>query len=121
MLSAEKRHLTEVVIGTRQQKHFKIPYKYRKLVEEFLNAIKIEEDSVSADEALKPYFDETSKRASLLRGGRLQLGLTQTQFAKKLGTSQSALAEMELAKRSIGIKLAKKIGNLLDLDYRSFL
>ena len=86
-----------------------------------MNAIKIEEDSVSADEALKPYFDETSKRASLLRGGRLQFGLTQTQLAKKLGTSQSVLAEMELAKRPIGIKMAKKIGSLLDLDYRSFL
>jgi len=42
----------------------------------------------------------------------LQLGLTQTQLARKLGTSQSAVAEMELAKRPVGIKMAKKLEKL---------
>ena len=81
----------------------------------------IENDSIPANEALKPYFDETSKAATLIRGGRLQMGLTQTQPAKKLGTSQSAVAEMELAKRPIGIKMAKNLEELFDLEYHSFI
>ena len=118
---AEKTRLTEVTIGKHQKKRFLIQYKHKKVIEEFLNAIQVETESEPADEVLAPHFDETSKAASLMRGGRLQTGLTQSGLAKKLGTSQSAVADMELAKRPIGIKTAKKLGELFDLDYHSLL
>lgn len=47
--------------------------------------------------------------------------LTQTALAKKLGTTQSAIAEMEKGHRKIGIKMAKRIAQFFDTDYKEFI
>ncbi len=54
-------------------------------------------------------------------GGRTKEGLTQQELAKRLGISRSNLSAMENGKRTIGTKMAKRLGEALQLDYRLFL
>lgn len=56
-----------------------------------------------------------------LRGGRTKENLTQTTLSKLTGISQRHLSEMENGKRPIGKETAKKLAEVLKVDYRVFL
>ncbi len=47
--------------------------------------------------------------------------LTQAQLAKKSGISQTNLSAMENGRRPIGLNVAKKLGAILNCDYKKFL
>lgn len=81
---------------------------------------RIDKETVSIEEALGDFYKDTGKAAMLLRGFRKRDGLTQIQLAKKIGTTQSAIAEMENGQRKIGLKMAKKIGAFFETDYKKF-
>jgi ribosome-binding protein aMBF1 (putative translation factor) len=59
--------------------------------------------------------------AYAVQSGRKTAGLGQMEFAKRLGIAQPHLSAIENGKRAVGKKLAKKLGKLLNLDYRVFL
>jgi len=56
-----------------------------------------------------------------LRGARKKEGLTQEELAQLLGISQNHISEMENGKRTIGKAMAKRLSNILKIDYRVFL
>jgi ribosome-binding protein aMBF1 (putative translation factor) len=62
-----------------------------------------------------------NESGAALRGARYKEGLTQIQLAKLTGIPQRHITEMENGKRPIGKKNAKKIAEILKVDYRIFL
>jgi hypothetical protein len=56
-----------------------------------------------------------------LRGARHREGLTQVELSHLSGIPQRHLSEMENGKRVIGKNRARKLAELLDVDYRIFL
>lgn len=65
--------------------------------------------------------DPSLRTASILRGARYKEGMSQIELADKLGIAQSDLSKMENGKRTIGKNLAKRIADILHVDYRIFL
>jgi plasmid maintenance system antidote protein VapI len=123
MSAVAKKRLTEIVVGQKNPKVFRVPADKAKglivLLSDYL--VDDDEETVSIDEAFQHLYDETSKAAALLRGFRLRDDITQVQLAKKLGTTQSVIAEMERAKRPITKKMAQRIADYFDTDYKDFL
>jgi len=59
--------------------------------------------------------DEYLKQiGALVRDARKQRGLTQTQLAEALGTSQSAVARIEQGKQNVSLEMLARIGTALD-------
>ncbi|MDR2668349.1 MAG: helix-turn-helix domain-containing protein [Desulfovibrio sp.] len=57
----------------------------------------------------------------MLHGLRGKVGLTQKEFAERLGISQHHVSEMENNKRKIGIEMAKRIAEEFKVPYKAFL
>jgi len=74
------------------------------------------EEWVSAEEV----FPDGSPPMAL-RGLRGREGLTQSEFAARIGVSQNVISEMESGKRPISRKMAKRLGEEFDLPYKVFL
>lgn len=78
-------------------------------------------DTIDWKTAAKEMFGDTPSPALNLRGLRNREGLTQEELGKAIGVEQSNISKMELGKRQIGIKIAKRIEDIFDIDYRLFL
>ncbi len=61
------------------------------------------------------------KYSVALRGARKKQGLTQKELAELSGIPQSHISNMENGKMEIGKERAKRLGKVLDVDYRIFL
>ena len=59
--------------------------------------------------------------AMALRGLRTREGLTQAQFAERLGISQTRVSEMEHGVRRISVDMAKRIAKTFHTSYKAFL
>ena len=57
----------------------------------------------------------------LLQAYRLREGLTLVQLAEKIGTKYPNLSAMENDRRTIGLAMAKKIGQVLNVDFKKFI
>lgn len=79
------------------------------------------EDLITIEDIEPKIKDPVLKTASILRGARYKEGLTQIELAKRLKITQSDLSKMEHGKRPIGKKLAQRIAETLQVDYRIFL
>ncbi len=79
-----------------------------------------ESDSVPWRQAF-PGLDETNEAGQCLAGARYREELTQRELSEKTGIPQRHISEMENGKRPIGKKTARKLGEILDVDYRVFL
>lgn len=79
------------------------------------------EDSINWRIASEEAFGGIPKTALNLRGLRNREGLTQQQFAHAIGVEQSNISKMERGIRQIGIKIAKRIGDVFNIDYHLFL
>ena len=132
MSAVAKMHHTDFIVGGEKTRLFRVPESAAHAVLHSLERyeIKIEntneneaddEDLVDADEIFLGLYAETSKAATLLRGYRGRDKVTQTDLAKKLGTSQSSVASMEHGRRPISKKMAKKLAEIFDTKYQSFL
>lgn len=79
------------------------------------------EDFIPADEVLSDLYSKTGKAGTVLRGLRVREGLTQEEFAQKIGCPQSWVSGWETGKRALGKKMAQKIAKVFKTDYRIFL
>ena len=68
-----------------------------------------------------PEYSEEQLIGKALAGVRYREGLTQIQLAEKIGVPQRHISEMETGKRPIGKAMAKRLAQVLDVDYRVFL
>lgn len=71
------------------------------------------------------FFSEMDKKyteaGALLRGTRHREGMSQIEFAKRIGVTQGDLSKMEKGSRSIGKSIAKRIEKEFGVNYRYFL
>ena len=56
-----------------------------------------------------------------LRGLRVKEGITQKEFATRLGIRQHHVSEMEKGTRTITLEMAKRIGETFNMSYKVFL
>ena len=56
---------------------------------------------------------------SLIRGARQNRGMTQTQLADLLSTSQSAIARIEQGSQNLSVEMLSRINEVLDADLLS--
>ena len=77
--------------------------------------------SVPWREALKKDLERHGETALVLRGARLKEGLSQVVLARKLGTTQGNISQMEKGLRPIGKKMAHRLSKILNINYRVFL
>lgn len=124
MSAVAKMHHTKIMIGERNPKKFAVPADKVKGLMMLLEDYRVrddDEDTLSIEEAFGNLYKGIGKPAMLLKGFRKRDELTQAELAKKLGTTQSAIAEMENGQRKIGLKMAKKIALFFDTDYKEFI
>jgi len=76
-------------------------------------------ETVSLEQAMPEML--TNRGGVCIRGGRTKEGLTQIELSELTGISQRHLSEMENGKRPIGKESAKKLAQVLNVDYRVFL
>lgn len=79
------------------------------------------DESMDWREAAKEAFGDTSNVALNLRGLRNREGITQAQLGQALGVEQSNISKMERGKRQVGVRIAKRIEEIFNIDYRLFL
>lgn len=86
-----------------------------------LNVEPNDDRPISVDDFIKECFGDLPQWAVALRGLRYREGLTQEALGNMLGTAQTNISKMEMGKRSIGKKMAKKLADLFHTDYHIFL
>ena len=82
---------------------------------------KPEEDIISNNEIFSNIDRERTTAGALLKGLRSRENLNQTEFAQKVGVSQANLSKMEHGRRPIGKKIAKRLEQLFEVNYKYFL
>ncbi len=80
-----------------------------------------ERDSIPADEFFAEFYEKYGKVGTTLRNFRAREHLTQKVLAEKLGITQGHVSEMEWGRRPVGKKMAHKLAELFNIDYRLFL
>lgn len=78
-------------------------------------------NSINWRTASNDTFGNLPGTALNLRGLRNREGLTQEQLGQAIGVEQSNVSKMERGKRLVGIKIAKRIEEVFNIDYRLFL
>jgi len=68
-----------------------------------------------------PGWSDAQLPGIALAGARTKEGLTQVQLARLTGIPQRHISEMEHGKRPIGKERAKKLAEVLKVDYHVFL
>lgn len=114
----------EISIGTKNRKRFLVPESkaigVMALLDEYSDD-NMKENSISSDELFNDIFKKHTKTGAILKGARLKENLTQVELAKKLGIEQPDLSKMENGTRAVGKVMAKRLGEVLNINYRVFL
>lgn len=76
--------------------------------------------NVSADDVFAELDKKYTKAGALLKGLRSREGLSQVEFAKKIGVTQANLSKMENGTRPIGMSVAKRIAKVFDINVNYF-
>jgi ribosome-binding protein aMBF1 (putative translation factor) len=79
-----------------------------------------ERETIPWREAFPP-IPEAERPGRMLRAARSKEALSQIQLAQLTGIPQRHISEMEHGKRSIGKERAKKLAEVLKIDYHVFL
>lgn len=80
-----------------------------------------EKESAHWKELAREAFGDIPGNAINLRGLRNREGLSQKELAEHLGTNQANISKMERGMREISVKMARKLSQVFDIDYRLFL
>jgi DNA-binding XRE family transcriptional regulator len=113
----------KIQVGGSRARLFLVPKDRAEGVVRLLQDFEVEADegAVPYREAVKDLIAKHSEAGLALRGARTKAGLTQVELAKKTDIPQTHLSAMETGKRTIGKKLARRLGQVLKIDYRVFL
>ncbi len=117
-----KKPLTEiqVKVGQKSFHYTNIPQSKLKPILTLLK--NYQDDSIPWRELAKDRIQTSGgEPAYMLKTSRKAVNMTQAQLAAQLNMPQGNLSQIESGKRAIGKSLAKKLGNVFDLDYRVFL
>jgi ribosome-binding protein aMBF1 (putative translation factor) len=119
----------EIVVGIpgKEELIYQIPNtadaksKLKKFFQNFIPQEDSQEESTPWRKLAKSEIEKYTEVGMALRGARYREGLSQKALAKLCDISQDNLSRMEHGKRTIGEKLAKKLGKVLGVDYRLFI
>lgn len=75
----------------------------------------------SSSHAPKKKVSRTSNPGLALRKARIREGLTQNELALRAGVSRFQISRMENQQRPIVERMAKRLAEVLDVDYQIFL
>lgn len=100
---------------------FEVPQSKMKPILKILQPYRVESEFVPAEEVFRRFGTGFGTPGSVWQGSRLKENLTQVQLAKKLGIAQNYLSDLETGRRKISVKMAEKLSNVLNIDYRVFL
>ncbi len=117
-----KKLRTETVVVF--EKRFEVPKATAKAILVLLNgATDTDEKLVLADESetIRKLDAKYTRPGACLQGARLKEGLSQVDLARRIGVPQTNISGMELGKRPIGKRMAKRLAAVLKMDYRVFL
>ena len=79
-------------------------------------------DSISWHDAFPEIKEGKEPEYSIaLRGARQKEDMTQAQLAEATGIPQGHISAMEIGKLTIGKRRAKRLSEVLNIDYRVFL
>ncbi len=70
---------------------------------------------------LFPEFENEPEYSVALRGARNKEGLTQPELSRLTGIPQGHISKMENGRMKIGKERAKRLADVLNMDYRVFL
>jgi len=94
-----------------------VPAKHLQKLEDFLEKYG-ESESIPWEELAKDQIAKYKKSGLALRGARYREGLSQKELSKRTGISQENISKMENGHRTIGEKVAKKLANILRIDFK---
>ena len=97
---------------------------HQKEIKDFLNKQHEEEDDdspVAWEVLAKERIEKYKKSGLVLRGMRYREGFSQKKLAKESGVSQNEISNIENGKRTVGKKIAEKLSDALNFDYRLLL
>lgn len=98
-----------------RRRHIKHPHK------SFTNTKIKDDEAIGWRDAAAGIFGNLPNNAINLHGLRNREGMTQAQLGELIGVDQSNISKMERGLREIGVKIAKKLGEHFNIDYRLFL
>ncbi|MGK5086584.1 helix-turn-helix transcriptional regulator [Bdellovibrionota bacterium FG-2] len=113
----------ELVVRDRSARVFRLPREKMRGLVSLIREHEVKQDDqlISADEVFKSLYEKYGKVGTVIRGARAKEGLTQTELAKKLGGTQADISQMETSKRPVGKKMAHRLAEIFETDYRIFL
>jgi ribosome-binding protein aMBF1 (putative translation factor) len=128
-ISSSKKTVLVLIQNEKQEHRFKIPLAK---VSNWIRTLKDEgvliresandrKRALSASEVFQDLDSKYTKPGVALRGARGKEGMSQSELAKRLGIPQGNLSKMENGKRPIGKAMAKRLSEVLNIDYRVFL
>jgi ribosome-binding protein aMBF1 (putative translation factor) len=85
------------------------------------SSYKRKEESIPWRDVFKKEIKTYGEGSLALRGSRNKEDLSQKELADAIGISQHHISEMENGKRPIGKAMAKRLSEVLKVDYRIFL
>lgn len=113
-----RKHPTENHDGSIRMHHAGVIYQFPiKVAEKY----RLSDQKIKAIDVFASVNKKYTKPGALLRGIRIREDLTQAEMAKKLKVTQSDISQIENGVRVIGRTIAKRIEELFDVSYRSFL
>lgn len=93
-----------------------------KVIEKYKVTARDSDDDVKTiNDAFGDLIEKYGEPGVLLKGLRHKEGLSQIEFAKIIGITQTNLSAMENERRAIGKEIAKRIMNRFGVDYRLLL
>lgn len=111
-----------IQIGDRKPRLFLVPKDQAEGIVRMLRDFEIDEKGAAPWRApVQDLIDKYTEPGVVLRGARGKEGLTQTELAEKMGIPASNISEMEHGKRPIGKNMAKRLAEVLKIDYKVFL
>lgn len=92
-----------------------------KVIEKYKVTDHDDDDVKTINDAFGDLIEKYGEPGMLLKGLRHKEGLSQIEFAKIIGITQTNLSAMENERRAIGKDIAKRIMDHFGVDYRLFL
>lgn len=97
---------------------YNINHTHMREVERLLKKYEAEDESVEWEVLAKERIEKYKKAGLVLRGMRYRENLSQKELAMRSKVSQNEISKIENGKRTVGVKVAKRLAKALRTDYR---
>ncbi len=119
-ISSQRDHYKIIIVTPKSEKISYISPKNIDKLEAFLDkyADRDDDEPVAWETLAKDRIEKYKKAGLVLRGMRYREVMSQRELAKRSGVSQNEISKIENGKRTVGEKVAKRLAEALNIDYR---